>query len=238
MAPTPDLPGPFDFDPSYTDPPNRPRRLRLKEGEAERLVAEVAERLVAEVDGLQVDPETGRFRRRGLIDGWVVVGVVRHGQDGLDLEQLAIQPEEPGTGSVTSRLLREIPVGAVLAEVRQRLMRGDAIQRTTHLYLYGEAPADEPLEIPDGRRRGRLHDSRKQAQLRRLAIAYIDEQGQRGVYARLARRFRQDPEAIKALIRAARVDGWLSTATRHGKRSAEPGPRLLQDDEFIRRGER
>lgn len=220
----------------HTDPPYRPRRLRLKEGEAERILAETAAVTVSEVDGLQVDPVTGQFRRKGRVAGWVIEGGVRYGPDGLDLEWLAVKPEDSKSGPVTSRVLRAIPVGVILAEVRERLNQGDAIRRTAHLYIYGEDPPGAPLAISE-RRRGRLHDSRKQAQLRRIAIAYIAEQGQRGVYGRLAKRFRQEPEAVKALIRAARADGWLSTVTRHGARKAEPGPRLLKDEEFMKRGE-
>jgi hypothetical protein len=195
-----------------------------------------------EIDGLRYDRQTGEFRRRGLISGWLIEGTASMNDGVLELSSLAVRPDptlvparDPAgkprmqpparPGPVTSRLLRSIPVAVLINEIRDRWEWRNAAL---------EALDIEPTEIRVGRRR-RTSDPRKQAQLRRVAIAYLAEQREPGVYGRLSGRFRTSEESIKALVRAARADGWLSSTARHGVRGATPGPRLLRDEEYLRR---
>jgi hypothetical protein len=176
-------------------------------------------------------PGRGDFTCEYLIEGWAVGGAYWLSPQGLIMTALWIAPQDPAAGlAVTPTLLRSISVLQLLDAIRQRYTWGGASPMAS-------LPELEVRRQP-GRRRTRRDDPRKQAQLRRVAMAYFAEQGNRGVHKRLAARFRVTPDEIKALIRAARADGWLAAGAVSGTRKAEPGPRLLADEEFMAARER
>ena len=178
-----------------------------------------------EYDGFKVDLDTGQFTHHDLVPGWLVEGQVRMDPGKFALRWLSVRPIDPESPDrVTSRLLRAVPVAVLLNAIRQRLLLAD---RQAHVVGDG-TPGSYPHRS-EPRANTRLADPRKQALLRLVAIAYIKEQGQPGVYARLARKFRRDTDAIKTLVRAARSDGWLDSNVIHGARGAGPGSRLLED---------
>ncbi|OLB80751.1 MAG: hypothetical protein AUI14_05740 [Actinobacteria bacterium 13_2_20CM_2_71_6] len=231
-------------------PKRQPQGVEYTSAELEQSLAEIQEREAAWpftnfpsrlYGGVHVDTESGRFVHHGLVPGWIVDGEVRMGSGDLALTHLAVRPAEPVDGDdsaapdarITSKLLRSIPVAVLLNQVRKALLLSDSARRSAYADRLPERPPLEIGERSGGRRR--LDDRRKQVLLRRVAIAYLDEMGEPGVYARLAKRFRRSQDAIKALVRAARTDGWLTGAA-HGARGAEPGPRLLRDEKFAQEG--
>lgn len=213
-----------------TDPPNR--RIGLPPGTGAKLAAafDETQALGDEIDGLTIDRTTGTFRHRGLIRGWIIVGGIKTEPGGLGLTWLMVLPEpETSDARVTSRLLRSVPVAGLLNEILQRLSRVDGKTRTAYAAMTGKTASWPSLKVHEQRGgRRRVDDPRTQALLRRVAITYLNEMGTRGVYARVAKKLRRDQGAIKALVRAARADGWLSAAE-HGVRGAQPGPRLRKE---------
>jgi hypothetical protein len=118
----------------------------------------------------------------------------------------------------------------ILDRIRRRLSQIDDLTRAAKEPVTGrparwQAPT---VQRQPGRRR-RADDPKTQQRLRRIALAYLEMDGP-GVYRRLMSRFHiKDEEQIKALVRAARADGWLAPASQHGRRGAMPGPRLQEE---------
>jgi hypothetical protein len=187
--------------------------------------------LADEVDGLTINSAAGTFSYR-RIPGWLVIGGLGGGKDGLFITWLFTVPEAgPGTAPVTTRSLREIKATEILNEIRRRLLPVDEATRAAYRALVGKEPYwPEPKVGRAPVTPRRTDDAKTQARLRRVARAYISEMDTPGVHERLAQRFRTTPEQIKAEIRNARADGWLAPA-RHGTRGGGPGPRLLAEIE-------
>lgn len=184
--------------------------------------------LAVEVDGLSI--EAGTFRQRDLVPGWIVLGGVELRPRGLVLTWLAVVPD--GTIpdlEVTSRVLR-LNHAQILDRIRRRLAQVDDLTRSAKEAVTGrparwQAPAERRQPGPPRR----TDDPRTQQRLRRIALAYLELDGP-GVYRRLMARFRiKDEQQIKALVRAARADGWLAGASQQGRRGAMPGPRLEEE---------
>jgi hypothetical protein len=165
--------------------------------------------------------------------------------DNWDVSALseAHQPRAEFQG-ITGSLLREIPLGRILAWAHDAMANGDwQAQGLTMLGLSGtrvvpaqdldeqtRAALERTAAVP-GRRHGRppLDDEL----LEEVARAYLDEAKRgRGLTRRLAAKFGRPEETIRHWIHVCRDRGYLSPGVT-GRRGAQPGERLLAINEFI-----
>lgn len=156
-------------------------------------------------------------------DDWAVSGDVERGPFGLVVSRLEIR--RPGESSgVTSGMLREIPVGEILAAVRIQLAQEEARQGASQR---GRPDGVVAEAVGAPRRSGRAPLTPDL--LRRVAIAYLQENtpgAGPGAMARLARRFGKPEETMRQWVARSRRDGWLGPGTK-GRAGAEPGPKLI-----------
>ncbi|MFI8106294.1 hypothetical protein [Streptomyces sp. NPDC086023] len=135
-------------------------------------------------------------------------------------------------------MLRDVPVGAILDDVRY-ILAMDELKGTptvgpiTGTVFSGQAPtrtADEiiassaPAKSTPGR--AALPDALMQA----VAEGYIAESAPgkpRGAVKRLAAALGRPDATVSGWVMKARKDGWLGPGAA-GREGAEPGPRLLQ----------
>ncbi|MFE2828484.1 hypothetical protein [Streptomyces sp. NPDC059271] len=159
-------------------------------------------------------------------EGWRVSGTVADGTQGLVIAKLEVWPEgqtQEHTQSVTSRMLRSIPLGQILA----------AAQNWAKNFTIATVPtiqtADEILaaHTPDTPAPGRapLPDEL----MRQVAEGYLLEiaSGLRGAVQRLAERLGRPEKTVSNWVAKARKDGWLGPAAQ-GRAGAAPGPRLTE----------
>ncbi len=136
------------------------------------------------------------------------------GPRGLVISRLTVTAD--AANGVTARALREVPVGAILAEERARRMWEAAaadeglseVQVCTHRHA-GWAPLTQEL-------------------LRDVALAFIEETEpgkDKRAMQRLAERFGRPEETVRNWVTRARRDGWLAPGSK-GRIGAEAGPRL------------
>ncbi|MCU1592173.1 MAG: hypothetical protein JWP11_3429 [Frankiales bacterium] len=186
------------------------------------------------------------FRWWGPTEDWDVTGVVERAGARLQVRSFEVVPHvlphgltdraesvPVAPGGVTPKLLRDVPLGrlmdqvhvALLAETR-RLASGDGEHQQHARERWSRhapalSPEGEPLRRPG---RPPLADDL----LFRLSVAYIEDTQGRGVTGRLAEQFDRPEATIRDWIRAARARGYLAAAEQ-GRRSAAPGPRLLDE---------
>jgi hypothetical protein len=157
---------------------------------------------------------TGRFRCEAP-DDWVASGVLSRTWRGLAITELTVEPwievdNEPG--HITSKLLRKIPTGAIIAAAQSAGLAGD-----TAVPVEPPAPKRQPGRQP-------LSDEL----LRGIAEAYLRETAPgmpRGSITRLAEQYGKPKPMIARWVMRARGDGWLGPAA-PGREGGEPGPRL------------
>ncbi|MFJ3978349.1 hypothetical protein [Streptomyces sp. NPDC090021] len=169
---------------------------------------------------------------------WRANGDVSRGPQGLVITRLEVRPHGGAGASVTSRMLRDVPVGAILDDVRYHLaveeLKGTpTVGPITSTVFTGQAPtrtADQiiasssPAKSAPGR--AALPDELMQA----VAEGYIAESAPgkpRGAVKRLAAALERPEATVSSWVAKARKDGWLGPGAA-GREGAEPGPRLLQ----------
>ncbi|GAA1557007.1 hypothetical protein [Streptomyces globosus] len=169
---------------------------------------------------------------------WRANGDVSRGPQGLVITRLEVRPYGDAGASVTSRMLRDVPVGAILDDVRYHLaveeLKGTpTVGPITSTVFTGQTPtrtADEiiaassPAKAAPGR--AALPDELMQA----VAEGYIAESApgkSRGAVKRLAVALGRPEATVSSWVVKARRDGWLGPGAA-GREGAEPGPRLLQ----------
>lgn len=173
--------------------------------------------------------------------GWS--GTVNRGPNGLVISRLVVTaPESAGDGGVTSRALREVPVGRIIDEVRVwSLVRtltgqaGDIAQAQgidgPFLVTVGPMPADEIMALAgEGEKPSPGRAALPDALLRAVAEGYLQETGPgkpRGAVKRLAATLQRPEQTVSRWVARARKEGWLGPGTA-GREGAEPGPRLIE----------
>ena len=214
---------------------------------------------------LQISNPTSEEAEAGVVahfrhdsdDGWTVAGSVSRGPSGLAISHLEIWPGRPGDppgGSVTSKLLTSIRVGAILEAVRYRDQETRLRSMASRMeYEPGDEHAEQlltdvlarPLDKPDSGVAIRTADEIISAAapdkpqpgraplpdelLREVAEGYIAECGPgkpRGAVKRLAQRLGRPETTVARWVARARRDGWLGPGA-PGRDVGEPGPRLL-----------
>jgi hypothetical protein len=163
-------------------------------------------------------PQWGHFDKWGTFVGEVDAGESR--------------PDEGPI--ITTDLLRQLPLGRIIAKAQQSLADAGILGETVE---FGEETlADDGLERPakaaldaavigaNRIKRGRPPLSTNL--LKSVAYAYIDEAPLGvGLLSRLSRHFDRPASTIRDWVAAARREGYLTTAVR-GQRGAGAGPNL------------
>jgi hypothetical protein len=158
---------------------------------------------------------TGRFHYE-VPEDFVATGVLSRTWRGLAITQLTVEPwgemdDEPG--HITSKLLRRIPTGAIIAAAQSAGLAGpeaEAVPARIEKRQPGRQPLSDDL-------------------LRDIAEAYLRETAPgmpRGSITRLAEQYGKPKPMIARWVMRARGDGWLGPAA-PGREGGEPGPRLL-----------
>lgn len=197
-----------------------------------------AQDAVSEGLNLEITPPSAAARRRGVVahfaypaeEGWRAGGDVSTSSNGLVISRLEVWPGGDGSQSVTAGILRQVPVGAIVATVRAHATFEAAQGEATRAAGLGE-PMPKTLggaaDTPQ-RRGGRAPLSDEL--IADVAVAYLEEtlpgKGS-GATKRLAERFERPEETVRAWVARARRDGWLGPGSK-GRPGAAPGPRLLQ----------
>jgi len=159
-------------------------------------------------------------------EGWRVTGTVSQGARGLVISKLEVWPEAEeqataATQSVTSRMLRAIPLGQILVQTQDwmKMFTVVTVIPTADEILAAHAPANP------GPGRAPLPDEL----LRQVAEGYLMEigGGLRGAVQRLAERLGRPEKTVSNWVAKARKEGWLGPASQ-GRAGATPGPRLLE----------
>jgi hypothetical protein len=156
---------------------------------------------------VQTTPEVvGRFECNS--DYLAIVGEVTRTSAGLVMSRVEVSTDLPS--GLTHKLLREVPLGEILAQARARVELADRA-------------ANQPIRIPPQR-----HATMTDEVLRDVARVYIKEcaSGGRGVIGRMQERFGRPQGTIITWVSRARRDGWLGPGVK-GRLGAEPGPKLL-----------
>ncbi|ULR50601.1 helix-turn-helix domain-containing protein [Streptomyces deccanensis] len=177
----------------------------------------------------------GHFVQSG--DGWTAVGTVARGPQGLSIIRLEVIPGKVGDDvgpSVTSRMLRDIPVGALLDRVRQWAAMNEALASVSGegVLMGFERPSRTADEIiaagaPTEPRPGRA--ALPDELMRAVAEGYIAESAPgmpRGAVKRLAEALDRPEQTVSRWVARARKEGWLGPGAA-GREGAEPGPRLV-----------
>jgi len=159
-------------------------------------------------------------------EGWLVKGTVAQGPRGLVISRLEVLPEaesDTATQSVTSRMLRAVPLGEILTQTQHWTKAFTVVTvpmiQTADEILAAHAPASP------GPGRAPLPDEL----LRQVAEGYLMELGQglRGAVQRLAEQLDRPEGTVSNWVAKARKDGWLGPASQ-GRAGATPGPRLME----------
>ncbi|MCX4557965.1 hypothetical protein OHA02_17355 [Streptomyces phaeochromogenes] len=177
----------------------------------------------------------GHFEQNG--DGWTAAGTVTRGPQGLAITRLEIIPGKPGDAvgaSVTSRLLRDVPVGAILDTVRQWVAFNEAMASAggdgvAMVFSGPTRTADEIIaaSTPAEPRPGRA--ALPDELMRAIAEGYIAESAPgkpRGAVKRLAEALDRPEQTVSRWVVRARKEGWLGPGAA-GREGAEAGPRLV-----------
>lgn len=177
----------------------------------------------------------GHFVQSG--DGWTAAGTVARGPQGLSIIRLEVIPGKEGDEvgpSVTSRMLRDVPVGVILDKVRLWAAMNEAVAAVSEggVLMSFERPSRTADEIiaasaPAEPRPGRaaLPDDL----MRAVAEGYIAESAPgmpRGAVKRLAEALDRPEQTVSRWVVRARKEGWLGPGSA-GREGAEPGPRLV-----------
>ncbi|MBT2391634.1 hypothetical protein J7E87_19900 [Streptomyces sp. ISL-1] len=174
-------------------------------------------------------------------EGWRATGTVARSSHGLVITRLVVVPGawgEPVGASVTSRLLRDIPVGSILDEVRHWVATKEWITAADEQGVPGPVSmefvtpsrtADQIIAAssPDKPSPGRaaLPDELMQA----VAEGYIAESAAgmpRGAVKRLAAALDRPEQTVSRWVVRARKEGWLGPGAA-GREGAEPGIKLI-----------
>lgn len=195
--------------------------------------------------------------RHGSEDGWTVAGTVSRGPNGHVISHLEVwpgRPDDPPSGSVTTRMLHDIRVGQIINAVRYWEMQTKVRAMASRMeYEPGDERAEslmaevlsEPMHAPGSRVTIQTADQilsssapqRSQPGraplpdelLRQVSEGYIAESAPgkpRGAVKRLAQQLGRSENTVSRWVARARKDGWLGPG-RQGHEGAEPGPRLL-----------
>lgn len=159
-------------------------------------------------------------------EGWRVSGLVADGPQGLVIAKLEVWPQadaQAHTESVSSRMLRAIPLGSILTEAQRWAKHFTVVTVPTIQTADEILAAHQPTNPGPGR--APLPDEL----LRQVAEGYLLEMqsGLRGAVQRLADRLGRPEKTVSNWVAKARRDGWLGPASQ-GRAGATPGPRLLQ----------
>jgi transposase-like protein len=129
---------------------------------------------------------------------------VSNGPSGLVVTRVTV---ESPTG-VTNRMLRSIPTGEILANLR--------VKDAARLTVTG------PLSETSGR------TAMTDELLQQVALVFIEETGpgkDKRAIQRTAERFGRPEGTVRTWVSRARKDGWLAPGSK-GRIGGEPGPRL------------
>ncbi len=169
-------------------------------------------------------------RRRDVERRWRVTGQLAELRSSrqLVITTLTIAAAESGDpATIDSDLLRRLSIPTVLAAaVQQR----DTVMRTAYEQLFEQRAQWDPPSAPRARKRTRSPE--RMEELRRFSEAYLEEQGSRGLYARLGARLARNGTpmpgtTIRENARVARELKFLASTGR-GRGVAQAGPRLLE----------
>lgn len=144
-------------------------------------------------------------------------------EDGVQVSG-TIERDSKGTPAITSLAVSCTPEHSMGQIVRQ-LRFGELLQR--HL---GEPPLSYAARTPTGPPTGGRQPLTDEL-LRDVALAYLRESayGQPpGAMKRLAAEYGRPEETLRTWVGRARTRGWLGPS-RKGRRGAEPGPLLRQE---------
>ncbi|MFD8948545.1 hypothetical protein ACFV0B_06790 [Streptomyces xanthophaeus] len=168
-------------------------------------------------------------------------GAVARSDQGLVISHLAVTPAASGSrpGSVTARLLRDIPVGRILDSARTWLavneMRAAAAASGDDgpfLMVFGGLPTRTADEIIAAHSPAQASPGRvplPDELLREVAEGYISESAPgrpRGAVKRLAAALERPEDTVSRWVARARREGWLGPGAA-GREGAEPGPKLV-----------
>lgn len=194
--------------------------------------------------------------RQDTPDGWTVAGTVSRGPNGHVISHLQVwpgRPDDPPSGSVTTRMLHDIRVGQIINAVRYWEMQMKVRSMAARMeYEPGDERAEhllteafsEPLHAPGSKVTIKTADqilsssTPQKSQpgraplpdelLRQVAEGYLVESAPgkpRGAVKRLAQQLGRSENTVSRWVSRARKDGWLGPG-RQGHEGAEPGPRL------------
>lgn len=144
----------------------------------------------------------------------LVLGDIAQVPTGLIISRMEIVMQQ--ASGVTRDLLRNLPIGDVLACARDYLRKQDQL---THSVV------TEAAEVPVTTGRTKMTEDL----LRQVALAYIEETApgkDRGAMHRMVERFGRPEGTIQTWIKRARKEEWLAPGP-SGRMGAEPGPRLM-----------
>lgn len=213
---------------------------------------------------LEINPPSPEETEAGIVarfrheseDGWTVAGTVSRVPNGHVISHLEIWPGRPGdppSGSVTSKLLTSIRVGAIIDAVRHWDMQMRLRSMASRMkYEPGDEHAERllaevfsrPLSEPGSGVTIRTADEIIEAApkesrpgraplpdelMRAVAEGYIAESAPgrpRGAVKRLAQQLGRPEATVARWVTRARREGWLGPGA-SGREIGEPGPRLL-----------
>ncbi|MFF6939987.1 hypothetical protein [Streptomyces lavendulae] len=154
-------------------------------------------------------------------DGIRATGEITRRAHGLVITRLEVLAGDDAHAGLTHQLLRQIPLGEILAEAR----------------TYRPELEASYLRMQDGPSAATLPPGRVPITddlLRQVALVYLEESGPgkgRAALQRLAERFGRPVGTVRTWLGRAREEGWLGPGVQ-GRLGADPGPRLL--DEWAR----
>lgn len=172
-------------------------------------------------------PDVVDLRAQEVASEWAVRGRLRVVDGQLVLEHLTFHSPPPG---VTSGMLRQLPLGLILAAARRQLEQlGHAANMTDAPVNDFTTAARELAQQVDPAQMRRGRHGYPDDFYRRIAFAYLALQEQResarGLLDDLAEAENKPRETIRDWVREARTRGFLSPTTR-GRAGASPGPKL------------
>lgn len=183
---------------------------------------------------------------------WAVTGHFGESDRGVIIRDLCVMPVEDmdwvderdpdllgiPEGGLTTRVLRQIPLGAVYGTLRTILTSTEEDPDFGWMHSLMAHPDAEALRqcVEHLKAVGigsslapRVHrDANRPALLRDVAIAYIDAADQPGAHQRLAKQFGKSTATVRDWIHQAREQGWLAPGAK-GRRGAMPGYRLIEE---------
>lgn len=175
------------------------------------------------------------FEAVGVIDGWVLVGLLIRIGDAPAIADLRYVPIDGNTRPLTRKILSETPMEA-LAETLQKHLQLSAQFDQAKVAVGGGvfspyAPLHDAARSFDGAHdhlRGRPAN-RDDGYLERLTETYLDELGNgRGVNRRVAKRLGVTEKKVSNDLVLARQGGWLTSAPKPGASGGEAGAKLQE----------